>query len=268
MDKIHADQEFNCRGTIAPIDVLDLAKDIKDKGLMQPITVSPYSDEDKKKTGFDYLLIAGYRRYMAFKVNQEKEIPCVIKYGLDNKIDALCLNLSENTQRQELNILQESAAIKKLYDMGLSETEIRNKLQKPRGWVQVRFMLLSLPVEVQNEAAAGMLTQTNVRDLYCLKNKKGVDACFDGVRKIKMAKERGEKAIISPQQKSHESKRHRHRAEIFLMMKHLRERVNVGLHSRCLAWAAGEITTGELFQSIKEHADENGYDYTIPEALE
>jgi len=34
ISEIHDDESFNCRGKIAPIDVVDLAKDIKENGFI------------------------------------------------------------------------------------------------------------------------------------------------------------------------------------------------------------------------------------------
>ena len=41
MKTILSDPEFNCRGHIAPIDVVELSKDIEAHGLQQPISVKP-----------------------------------------------------------------------------------------------------------------------------------------------------------------------------------------------------------------------------------
>ena len=65
ISKIHADEEFNCRGPISPMEVMDLAESIREKGLLQPVVVMEYDQAEKERTGYDYLLIAGYRRYTA-----------------------------------------------------------------------------------------------------------------------------------------------------------------------------------------------------------
>ena len=46
---IHANEEFNCRGKIAPIDVVHLSKSFERDGQISPVVVAPYSDEYKKE---------------------------------------------------------------------------------------------------------------------------------------------------------------------------------------------------------------------------
>jgi len=62
MSDIYVDEDFNCRKRITPIDVVDLAKDIKKNGLLQPVIVSIQSDEQQAENGKSYRLIAGFRR--------------------------------------------------------------------------------------------------------------------------------------------------------------------------------------------------------------
>jgi len=265
MDDIHSDDSFNCRGKITPIDVVDLAKDIAERGLLQPIVVAEYDDAMQASTGKKWRLIAGFRRFMAFRVNGEKEIHCVIKKGM-TELEAITANLSENIQRQNLNILQEAKAIKRLKDLGLTEVEAGKFLGMSRGWIQVRFMLLGLPEEVQQEAAAGILNQAQIRDLYTLFKKTGnLENLYEAVRKIKDGKIRGQKVKVNETTAEIKTqKRHRQRPEIFSMMEHIQGTIGNGLHTRCLAWAAGQISNGELYQDLKIYALENDKPYTEP----
>jgi hypothetical protein len=48
------------------------------------------------------------------------------------------------------------------------------------------------------------------------------------------------------------------------LMEHLQEKIGNGLHTRVLAWAAGEISNEDVFQSIRIFADDNGIPYIIP----
>ena len=157
LDDIHADAEFNCRGDILPIDVHDLALDIKERGLLQPVIVSPYTEEQEAETGYKYRLIAGFRRFTAHRVIQEKRILCIIRPDMVDEAEARLLNLTENTQRKDLNILQEARALTGLRALGVGEFDIAKRLGKSRGWVQVRCILLKLPEELHQEAAAGLI---------------------------------------------------------------------------------------------------------------
>ncbi|GAG16180.1 unnamed protein product, partial [marine sediment metagenome] len=44
INRIWSDNDFNCRGVIVPLDVIDLVKDIDRNGLQFPICVQPISD--------------------------------------------------------------------------------------------------------------------------------------------------------------------------------------------------------------------------------
>lgn len=265
LDTIDDNFEMNCRGKITPIDVVDLAKDIKLRGLIQPIAVAPYDEAKRLETGKDWRLLAGFRRFMAHRVNEEKEIACVIRQ-ITNELDALTFNLAENIKRKDLNILQEAKAIKRLRDLGVPETEAATRLDASRGWVQVRFMLLGLPEEVQKEAEAGIVTQENIRQLYTIYHKTGdKEQIFEAVRQIKGAKIRGRTIkIVANKEAAKRQKKHRSRPEIFELMEHLQETVGNGFHTRALAWAAGEISNEDLYYSIKVFAEKQGIDYNIP----
>jgi len=257
--------ELNCRGKITPIDVVDLAKDIALRGLIQPIAIAPYDEAKKLETGKQWRLLAGFRRLMAHRVNEQKEIACVIRQ-IDNELDALTFNLAENIKRKDLNILQEANAIKRLRDLGVPETEAAERLDASRGWVQVRFMLLGLPEEVQKEAAAGIITQENIRQLYTIYHKTGdKEQIFEAVRHLKDAKIRGRSIkITANKEAAKRQKKHRKRQEIFELMDHLQKTIGNGLHTRVLSWAAGEITDEDVFYSIKIYAVEREIPYTIP----
>jgi ParB family chromosome partitioning protein len=265
LTEIDNDENFNCRGPILPIDVIDLANDIKEKGLIQPILIAPYSEENQKEKGKKYQLLSGFRRFMAHKVNGATTIQCVVKEKALPEADARIFNLAENIQRKDLNILQEARAIKRLKDLGVGQEEAVRRLGKSRGWIQIRYMLLGLPEELQKEAAAGSFTQTEIRNLNTIFIRNGKEETFEVAKKLIKSKERGEKISIKPKSKNHKhSKKVRDRTEIFTMMNHMREFIGNGLYTRALAWAVGEISEMELYYSIKLYAEEMGKTYSIP----
>jgi ParB/RepB/Spo0J family partition protein len=263
VDELHADNDFNCRGSIGPGDVIDLARSMSEQGLQQPITVQPYSPEEQIATGFKYRIISGYRRYnAAAKILKWPTIPCIVRTGLSN-VEARLLNLGENLHRKELNILQEAKALLNLKIAGLGQEEVSKRLDQSRGWVQVRFYLLELPEEIQKEAAAGLLTQQNIRDLYTMpSNAQRIET----VKKIKDAKIRGTKTPkVSTKKTSMFAKKARDRQEIFDMMEHIQDNIGNNIGTRCMAWAAGEISDLDLYRDIKQFADAQGKPYAIPQ---
>lgn len=260
--KIHADEEFNCRGPISPIDVVDLARNIDSRGLQNALVVQPYDSLKQAETGFDYRLISGYRRHKALMLLEKTTAPCNIMHGLSDQ-QARLMNLDENLSRKDLNIVQEAKALQRLYIAGMTQEQVASELHQSRGWVQIRYYVLTLPEDIQTECASGLLSQQQIRDLYTIGNK---EKQYEAVRKIKDAKGRGEKGVKikdTPKRSTTERKL-RDRSEIFVMMDHIREAVGNNIGTRCLAWAAGEISQDELCQTVREVAEDKGVDYEIP----
>lgn len=269
VDRIYSDDEFNCRGAIAPMDVADLAEDINKNGLQFPIAVQPAEDvEGGLPEGYDFRIIAGHRRYKAWLVlaagdkgNEEyKTIPCMMKFGLD-ETQARILNLGENLKRKDLDILQEAKAIMKLHQHGVPRDRVAKELGKSSGWVQTRYYLLDLPEDIQQEAAAGLINQYHIKQLRSLKT---VKEQYEAVKKFKEAKARGEKPKnIVVKKKPTNSKKERGPEKVVEMIEFLGKHVGYGLHTRTLSWAAGYITTDKLFESIEEYCMQNNLD--VPE---
>lgn len=268
LDEIHADSDFNCRGDILPIDVHELALDIKERGLLQPVIVSPYTEAQENILGYKYRLIAGFRRFVAHRVIQANRILCIIRPDMVDEAEARLLNLTENTQRQDLNILQEARALTCLRALNVNEFDIAKRLGKSRGWVQIRCILLKLPEEVHEEAAAGLIKQTQIRDLYTIYLRDGKDTMFEAIKRIKTAGVRNKKIpTINPGKTDVNVKRQRTRIEMFQMIERMLENDMGGLQTRALSWATGEITTGELFKDMEKYAEDKGDIYIAPKTL-
>jgi ParB family chromosome partitioning protein len=263
LSDILVDDEWNCRGKISPIDVADLATDIDARGLLQPVIVAPHNQD-----GYKYKLIAGYCRTFAHRILNKSHIQAVVRDDLVDEVEARIINLSENIQRKQLNIVQEAHALGRFIDLKMTETEISERLGMSRGWVQVRLMLLKVPERIQKNVAAGLITQKQIRHLYTLYKRSKItgneEQLYDAVKKIKDARERGKTLDVNPNKRHLSSKRHRKRGELFQMMDHLLDTVGPGLHTKALAWAAGEINTYDFYDSVEDLAHELGIDYTKP----
>lgn len=277
IDDVFSDDEFNCRGVIPMIEVADLAQDIQKNGLQFPIAVQPADDVEKSiPDGKKYRIVAGHRRCKAWMVlragwqpgdpaagnvpcgteNPFDKIPCMIKTGL-NEIQARILNLGENLKRKDLNIMQEAIAIQHLRDAGVPRDHVAEELGMSSGWVQTRYYLLDLPEEIQQECAAGLINQAQIKQLYTLRN--DPEKQFEAVRKIKDAKVRGEKVghVGKRKKQSTEIKKERKRVEIFQMIEILAKAVGYGLYTRTLSWASGQITTEDLFTDVRRYCEDH-----------
>ncbi len=258
---IFCDNDFNCRGPIAPVDVIDLARSISEQGLQSPIVVQPWLHAP-----FKYRIVSGHRRYNAFRVNQTKTIPSIIKEGL-TELGARQLNLEENLKRKDLNLLQESSALRPFMKAGWTEQDMASRFNQSRGWVQARVALLSLPEEIQQEAAAGFLSQEHVKQLKSIKSR---DDQFEAVKKIKASKLAGERKKIraAPKKQNPLAKRLRSREEIFTMMEMFMDVIGPDFYSRCMSWAAGEISDFELMRDFRDLArDKYGKDWSMPASV-
>jgi ParB/RepB/Spo0J family partition protein len=268
MDRVFADEVFNVRGYIDPMSVSELAKEIKLNGLLQPITVQPYERMPDK----DWRIVAGYRRYMAHRINQATTIRSLIKVGLSDD-EARLANLIENTQRQELNIIQEAKAVEYFKMRGWTQERVAERLGKSRGWAQLRFYVLDLPDEIQKEIEAGLLTSTQIMDVWKLGNNPlygGYDAQIAYVREVKDAKILGKKRKIKPEDMLSKPPERKARTpnEIFDLQGQVQECLGVScLAAKTLAWAAGEIDDLEIHEAIAKAARENGKFHRVPDGL-
>lgn len=109
----------------------ELAMDIAHRGILQPLTVR------KTETGF--LLVAGERRLRAAKLAGLDAVPVLI-VPLDDNGHALA-QLAENIQRQDLNLKEEAAAVKLLFDALGDVQSVRTKLHKSASWVSKRLAI-------------------------------------------------------------------------------------------------------------------------------
>lgn len=128
--------DLNPRKTFDQESLMELAQNIKEHGLVQPITIR------KRPKGSDtkYEIVCGERRYRATVLNGEEEIQCIVK-ELDDK-QAFAAMIIENLQRKDVDPIEEAAALGKLYDNGsMTIQEIAKTLGKSTSFVLGRIQL-------------------------------------------------------------------------------------------------------------------------------
>jgi ParB/RepB/Spo0J family partition protein len=247
---IFIDDYFNCRGNILPYMITDLADNIKQNGLIQPVTLMPY-----EKDGYKYKLVAGFRRTKAHQHLQLKTVKAVVDYSIDSEFRARLFNLSENLCRKDLNMLQEAKAIEALYTMGLSLSAISSEINMSIGWVQERVYLLELPQVLQEEANAGWLTGQIVRQLYQIKRKSGESKVLEAARAAKERIQRGEKVRIVNKKHSVLRKRRPGPGDITRMQEKIEGIIGPGFATRVLGWVQGALSEYELLCYLSIYAD-------------
>jgi ParB/RepB/Spo0J family partition protein len=170
IDEIYLDNDFNCRSAIPLNTVNDLAHSIDTSRLESPIVVQPACDVAKGiDPPFRWRIIAGHRRFLACaNILHWRAIPALIREGLSEQAARL-LNLVENLDRQDLNLYEEALAIGQVFN-GKTIAYIRAKLNRGRRWVEARLELLKLPEDIQQAAAAGAVTYSDIT-LFIVQNR-------------------------------------------------------------------------------------------------
>lgn len=261
MDLIYSDDTFNCRGRLAPMDVADLLADIKARGLDTHITIRPYD----KVPGKTYRIVTGHRRYLACKLLGWKDIPCRIRTDL-KELEENILNLTENIKRQDLNMLQEAHGLKAFKKARWTESVIAAQVGMSRGWVQVRLMLLDLPEDIQAEAAAGILNQEQIRQLYTIRDR--VDEMYAIVRTIKDRRIAGDSARIVLKKEANPHRKEIRKPEAIF---EFQETVNLlfgpSFYTKLLGWCAGANSDYEIHRALSDEARLHGKFYQVPKEL-
>ncbi len=137
----------------------ELSQSIKQYGILQPIVVR------KSLTGYE--LVAGERRWRAAQKAGLSNIPAVIREYTDSEMMEIAL--IENLQRQDLNVIEEALAFRKLMDeFGLTQEEVSRRIGRSRSMIANIVRLLNLHPTVQEYVSRGTLAMGQVRPLLAL----------------------------------------------------------------------------------------------------
>lgn len=141
-------------------DLDDLARSMRDHGVIQPIVVRPQPGGD----GRTHEIIAGERRWRAAQRAGLTEIPVIVRAVGDKA--ALELAIVENVQRSDLNPIEEALGYQQLMDdHGYGQSELGEVIGKSRSHVANTLRLLKLPKAVQAMVSAGELSAGHARSL-------------------------------------------------------------------------------------------------------
>lgn len=147
-------------------DIEELAESIKEKGLIQPITV--------RKNGNGFKLLAGGRRFRACQLADLDSIPAILREEGEARIDDLEVELHENLNRDDLTWVEEADLVARI------DAYYRNKFGDK--WKD------SKTAEVLNRSVGGVntLLQLNraVKLIPELTNVKTKDEAFKKYKKL------------------------------------------------------------------------------------
>ncbi len=151
---------YQPRRDFDPESLRELADSIAAQGVVQPIVVRPV-DQGR------YEIIAGERRWRAAQQAGLGEIPAVIRAVPDQT--AMAMGLIENIQREDLNPLEEAAALHRLLnEFELTHQQIAQAVGKSRTTVTNLLRLLELNEDVKRLIETGKIEMGHARALLGL----------------------------------------------------------------------------------------------------
>ena len=140
----------------------ELADSITAQGMVQPIIVRPVDNGMHE-------IIAGERRWRAAQLAGLADVPVVVK-PVDDQA-AMAMALIENIQRDDLNPLEEAAALHRLLEeFGLTHQQVAQAVGKSRASVTNLIRLLELNPDVKDMVDRGELEMGHARALLALKD--------------------------------------------------------------------------------------------------
>jgi ParB family transcriptional regulator, chromosome partitioning protein len=166
---------YQPRKTFNEASIEELARSVREHGIVQPLVVT--------RAGDRYKLIAGERRFRAAIKAGLRTVPVVIKEMMKEG-DALQIALIENIQREDLNPIEEAGAYHQLHqEFGLTQEEISRRVGKERSTVANFLRLLKLPDSVKKLLAGGQLSMGHARALLAVDSAKKQEQLADRVVK-------------------------------------------------------------------------------------
>ena len=138
----------------------DLAKSIKEHGVIQPIIVR------RIEKGFE--IIAGERRFRATKSLDLQTIPAIVRNYDD--ITTASVAIVENIQREDLTSIEEALAYKQLMNLHeITQAELASQIGKSQSTIANKIRLLNLTEQVQNAILNREITERHARSLLLVK---------------------------------------------------------------------------------------------------
>lgn len=155
----------------------ELADSIATQGVVQPIVV-------REKAGGRFEIVAGERRWRATQKAGLSQVPAVIKTFDDQT--AAAVSLIENIQRENLNPLEESTALKRLIDeFDMTHQQVADTVARSRATVSNLLRLQDLNPEVKAMLAKRDIEMGHARALLAI----------DGLEQARIAKEVAKKKL-------------------------------------------------------------------------
>ena len=143
-------------------EIKELSESIRHQGLIQPIVVRETSKDM-------YEIIAGERRWRACQIAGVHSVNCVVMSVDEEGVYELAL--IENIQRENLNIVEEAKAYKKLTQLnGMKVEELSKKIGKSSSHISNLVRILELDDQIHQMIINGKISMGHARALIGVPN--------------------------------------------------------------------------------------------------
>lgn len=198
----------------------ELAESIREHGIVQPLIV--------RKNAGRYIIIAGERRFRAAVIAGKTEVPVIVR-NMDPR-EVMEVALVENIQRENLNPIEEAAAIRFLMqEHDLTQEEVAKRLSKSRPAIANSVRLLQLPENVQELLREGRIQPGHARVLSSLEDEELVarmaDKCAEAGWSVRETEEQVRKALTLAELHKRPRKRRRLSNDLAAARSRLREKL-------------------------------------------
>lgn len=198
----------------------ELAESIRQHGIVQPLIV--------RKNAGRYIIIAGERRFRAAIIAGLTEVPVIVR-DMDAR-EVMEVALVENIQRENLNPIEEAAAIRFLMqEHDLTQEEVAKRLSKSRPAIANSVRLLQLPEKVQEHLREGRIQPGHARVLSSLEDELMVermaDKCAEAGWSVRETEEQVRKLLTLEELHKRPRKRRRLSNDLAAARSRLREKL-------------------------------------------
>lgn len=143
-----AEPEYAMRTELDRNGLFELADNIKQNGLINPITVRPKND--------GYEVVAGHRRFSACKINGMVKIPCIVRELTDQ--ETFSIMTAENLERQDVDPVDEAEHLARHIELtGDSPAQVAKSIRRSLSYVETRLAVGQMPDYMKEHLRAGNL---------------------------------------------------------------------------------------------------------------